>query len=242
MTTRRERLTTNASSIRNSICDLIKIDIINSSAYEMIDDDWPKKLRHVEQELQKRFAKRRQLIEAHESHYEAYKTQKTIFQRFFGQPPFAQDLVGLDSIDAEIADFQEQRRIYADILSSARRPVPEQDWLNHPFYSHNLKSWNFNYPADQLGLYLASLTGIGIVSKAIWRSWHIKRAAQVIQDSSADPGLVSFHRYFSRLNNDQLKDVARMRRHVTLRALGTAGLLIGAFAAFVQLKNTRRTN
>ncbi len=79
----------------------------------------------------------------------------------------------LQSVKDEIEDLKEQRRRLYDILQAAASippPVPVKEWSKSPFYSHTLKSWNFDYSVDQMGFYVTTLIGIGIVSKALWRS------------------------------------------------------------------------
>ena len=150
----------------------------------------------------------------------------------------------LQAVKEEIEDLKEQRRRLYDILQAAASippPVPEKDWSKSPFYSHTLKSWNFDYPVDQMGFYVTTLTGIGIVSKALWRSWNIKKAAEML-DNGVESEMLSFHRHFSGLNNEQLKDARMMRQAVKLKAFAFTGLLVTGFAAFVQLKNKNRFN
>ena len=55
----------------------------------------------------------------------------------------------LQAVNSQIEDLEEQRREYFKILQAAASippPVPEKDWSKSPFYSHTLKSWNFDYP------------------------------------------------------------------------------------------------
>ena len=93
-----------------------------------------------------------------------------------------------------------------------------------------------------MGFYVTTLTGIGIVSKALWRSWNIKKAAEML-DNGVESEMLSFHRHFSGLNNnEQLKDARMMRKAVKLKAFAFTGLLVTGFAAFVQLKNRNRFN
>ena len=72
-----------------------------------------------------------------------------------------------------------------------------------------MKSWNFDYPVDQMGLYLTGITGFGLISKAMWKSWNIKKAAEALE-KGADSDMLAFHRHFSGLNNEQLKDAKSM--------------------------------
>jgi hypothetical protein len=121
-------------------------------------------------------------------------------------------------------------------------PVPEKDWSKSPFYSHTLRSWNFDYPVDQMGFYVTAGTGIGIVTKALWRSWNIKKAAELLQQGDEESELLSVHRRLSGLNNLELKDQVIMRQFMKIKALAVAGMIIGGFIAFVQLKNKNRFN
>jgi hypothetical protein len=133
---------------------------------------------------------------------------------------------------------------YFKILRAAASippPVPEKDWSKSPLYSHTLRSWNFDYPPDQMDFYLFTLTGIVIVSKALWRSWNIKKAAEMLE-KGVESEMLSFHRHFSGLNNEQLKAARMMRRAVKLKAFAFTGLLLTGFTAFVQLKNKNRFN
>jgi hypothetical protein len=110
---------------------------------------------------------------------------------------------------------------YLKILQAAVSippPVPKKDWSKSPFYSHALRSRNFDYPADQMGFYLYTLTGIGILSKALWMSWNIKKAAEMLE-KGVETEMLSFHRHFSGLNNEQLKEARMMRKIVKLKPL-----------------------
>jgi hypothetical protein len=117
----------------------------------------------------------------------------------------------------------------------------EKGLVQVSFLSHALRSRNFDYPADQMGFYLFTLTGIGIVSKALWRSWNIKKAAERLE-TGVGTEMLSFHRHFSGLNNEQLKEARMMRKIVKLKAFAFAGLLVIGFTAFVQLKNKHQFN
>jgi hypothetical protein len=114
-----------------------------------------------------------------------------------------------------------------------------KDWSKAPFYSKTLKSWNFDYPVDQMGFYVTTLTGLGFISKALWRSWNITKAADALKKGVHDDSL-SFHRHFSGLNNDQLVDASKMRSFVKFRGFAIATAIIGGFTAFVQIKNRNR--
>lgn len=204
---------------------------------------------------QQRVKSYKQRVQAFEQKVKDYEQQKSLYQRLFGQPPLHPDpelLVDpelspdpeLQSVNSQIEDLKEQRRDYFKILQAAASippPVPEMDWSKSPFYSDTLKSWNFDYPVDQMGFYVTTLTGIGIVSNALWRSWNIKKAAEML-DNGAESEMLSFHRHFSGLNNEQLKDARMMRQAVKLKAFAFTGLLVTGFTAFVQLKNKNRFN
>jgi hypothetical protein len=97
-----------------------------------------------------------------------------------------------------------------------------------------------DYPVDQIGFYLTSLTAIGIVSKAFWRSWHTKKAAELLDQGESE--MLSIHRRLSGLNDKELKDEKILRRFMKIKALAIAGLLMTGFTAFVQLKNKNRFN
>jgi hypothetical protein len=117
--------------------------------------------------------------------------------------------------------WKEQRRRLYDILQAAGSippPVPEKDWSKSPFYSHTLKSWNYDYPVGQMGFYVTTLTGIGIVSKALWRSWNIMKPAEIFRQGvdSAEPGKFDFHMHNSGLTNeDNLVRAMVFRRYKT---------------------------
>jgi hypothetical protein len=166
-----------------------------------------------------------------------------LYQHLFGQPPLLPD-PELQSVNSKIEDLKEDKRqIYGILQAAASIPLllPETDWSKSPFFSHTLKSRNFDYPVDQMGFYVTTLIGFGIVSKAFWRSWNIKKAAEML-DNGVESEMLSFHRHFSGLNNEQLKDARMMRRVVKLKAFAFTGLLVTGFAAFVQLKNRNRFN
>ena len=90
-----------------------------------------------------------------------------------------------------------------------------------------------------MNLYLAGTTRFGLISKAMWKSWNIKKAAEALE-KGADSDMLAFHRHFSGLNNEQLKDAKRMRQVVKFKAFAAAGIFIAAFSAFVQIKNRNR--
>ena len=189
------------------------------------------KIKEIQQELKQLSQKQVELSKAH---------QQQFFLSSWLQGPDPE----LESVNSQIEDLKEQRRDYFKILQAAASippPVPEKDWSKSPLYSHTLKSWNFDYPVDQMGFYVTTLTGIGIVSKALWRSWNIKKAAEIL-DNGVESEMLSFHRHFSGLNNEQLKDARMMRKAVKLKAFAFTCLLVTGFAAFVQLKNRNRFN
>jgi hypothetical protein len=146
--------------------------------------DYRKEIDNTRQELKEISQKRLVLLEDHQQRVKAYEQQKTLYQQFFGQPPLPPDPI-LEAINSEISHLQIRELEYIKILQAAASattpPVPENDWTKSPFYSHTLKSWNYNYPADQMGFYLTSLIGIGTVSKALWQSWNIKKVAEMLE-------------------------------------------------------------
>ena len=154
----------------------------------------------------------------------------------------------LQSVKDEIARLDRREQEYLKILQAAASippPVPEKDWSKSPFYSHTLKSWNFDYPVDQMGFYVTTLTGVGIVSKALWRSWNIKKAAEIFKQGvdSAEPGKFDFHMHNSGLASEtNLVRAMASRGFITGKSVAVAGLLVTGFAAFVQLKNKNRFN
>ena len=169
--------------------------------------------------------------------------QKTHQQQFFLYRWLQGPDPDLQSVNDEIARLEKDKDNYFKILQAAASippPVLKKDWSKSPFYSHTLRSWNYDYPPDQMGFYVTTLTGIGIVSKAFWRSWNIKKAAEMLEKGGGESEMLSFHRHFSGLNNLELKYQVVWRRFLKLKALAVAGLLVSVFTAFVQLKNKNR--
>jgi hypothetical protein len=222
-----------------------------------------KQLSQKQLDLQKTHQQRvksyKQRVQAFEQRVKDYEQQKSLHQRLFGQPPLQPDpelLVDpdlspdpeLQSVNSQIQDLKEQRGRLYDILQAAASippPVPEKDWSKSPFYSHTLKSWNFDYPADQMGFYVTTFTGIGIVSKAIWRSWNIKKAAEIFRKGvdSAEPGKFDFHMHNSGCASEKnLGRAMASRGFITGKSVAAAALLVSVFSAFVQLKNKNRFN
>jgi hypothetical protein len=194
----------------------------------MMNDE---RIEKIQQELKELSQKQLELAKSHQRQFFLYRWLQ-------GPDP------ELQSVKDEIARLDRREQEYLKILQAAASippPVEEKDWSKSPFYSHTLKSWNFDYPVDQMGLYVTTLTGFGIMSKAIWRSWNIKKAAEML-NNGVESEMLSFHRHFSGLNNEQLKDARMMRQAVKLKAFAITGLLVTGFAAFVQLKNRNRFN
>ncbi len=67
----------------------------------------------------------------------------------------------------------------------------------------------------------------------------MKKAAEIL-DSGVETDMLSFHRYFSGLNNEELKSARIFRRIETIKGFALAGLIIGGFTVFVQVKNKHR--
>jgi hypothetical protein len=162
----------------------------------------------------------------------------------------------LRAVNYEIAQLErrkahlERRELeYLKVLQNAASvplPVPEKDWTKYPFYSHTLRSFNFDYPVDQMGFYLTTLTGIGIISKSIWRSWNMKKAVEMLEKGnhhSVEPGKFDFHMHNSGFQSEtSLIRAKSSRRYMIGRAFAVAGLMISSFTAFVHLKNKNRFN
>ena len=94
-----------------------------------------------------------------------------------------------------------------------------------------------------MGVYVTTLTGIGIVSKALWRSWNIKKAAEIFRQGvdSAEPGKFAFHMHNSGLvSENNLPRAMAFRGYMTGKSVLKAGLVVIGFAAIVQVKNTNR--
>ena len=77
---------------------------------------------------------------------------------------------------------------------------------------------------------------MGIIGKAFWRSWNINKAAEILKKGSHSD-MISFHRYYSGMNNEELKSPVLMRRIVKFNAFAKAGFLIIGLTIFVKLKN-----
>ncbi|KAJ2986916.1 hypothetical protein HDV02_006458 [Globomyces sp. JEL0801] len=205
------------------------------------------KIEKIQQELKQLSQRQMELSKAHQQRVMSHEEQKTLFQHLFGQLPLPPD-PELESVNSKIQDLKEDKRRLYDILQAAASvppPIPEKDWSNSPFYSHTLKAWNFDYPVDQMGFYVSTLTGVGIVSKALWRSWNIRKAAEIFKEGvdSVEPGKFEFHMHNSGLNNEKNLVTAMVSRgYITGKAFAVAGLIVTGFAAFVQLKNKNRFN
>ena len=120
------------------------------------------KIEKIQQRLEQLSQKQVELSKSHQQQFLLYRWLQ-------GPDP------ELQAVKDEIAHLKTREVEYLKILQAAASippPVPEKDWSKSPFYSHTLKSWNFDYPVDQMGFYVTTLTGIGIVSKALWRSWN----------------------------------------------------------------------
>jgi hypothetical protein len=145
----------------------------------------------------------------------------------------------LNYLNERLASLDNQRKDYGEILKAAasvRLPAPTQqqpDWTQYPFYCHTLKKYNYNYPADQFGLYFAVGTSALFIGKTFWKTWNIKKANEAKPDSLE----LSLHRYYSGLNDQQLKDAAKVRQFMKLRAVAISTLLLAVYNGYVQLKN-----
>ena len=96
-----------------------------------------------------------------------------------------------------------------------------------------------------MGFYVSILTGMGIVSKALWRSWNIKKAAEIFKEGvdSAEPGKFDFHMHNSGLaSENNLVRAMATRGYITGKAFAVAGLIVTGFVAFVQLQNRNQFN
>ena len=193
------------------------------------------KIEQIQQRLEQLSQKQVELSKAHQQQFFLYRWLQ-------GPDP------ELQSVISKIEDLKEDKDNYFKILQAAASippPVPEKDWSKSPFFSHTLKSWNFDYPVDQMGFYVTTLTGVGIVSKALWRSWNIKKAAEIFKQGvdSAEPGKFDFHMHNSGLaNENNLVRAMASRGYITGKSVAVAGLLVTGFTAFVQLKNKNRFN
>ena len=86
---------------------------------------------------------------------------------------------------------------------------------------------------------------MGIFSRALWRSWNTKKAAEIYRQGvdSAEPGMFDFHLHNSGLSSEKnLVRAMASRGYITGKSVAVAGLLVTGFAAFVQLKNKNRYN
>jgi hypothetical protein len=191
---------------------------------------------------------------------ERAQQNKFILNRWLGQAD-----PELQAVNYEIAQLERREAIaqlerreaqlerreleYLKVLQNAASvplPVPEKDWTKYPLYSHTLRSFNFDYPVDQMGFYLTTLTGIGIISKSIWRSWNMKKAVEMLEKGnhhSVEPGKFDFHMHNSGFQSEtSLIRAKSSRRYMIGRAFAVAGLMISSFTAFVHLKNKNRFN
>jgi len=200
-------------------------------------------IKEIQKKLEQLSQRQLELSKAHQLRVKSHEEQKTLYQRLFGQPPLQPD-PELQSVKEEIEDLKEEKRRLYDILQAAASippPVEEKDWSESPFYSHTLKSLNFASPADQMGLYVTTLTGIGIVSKALWRSYNIRKAYAAIQMGIEEDIGVYLHR--SGLTEEKHVCRAMQSRNRYIRfAFGKWAALVASFTAFVQLKNRNRFN
>ncbi len=205
------------------------------------------KIEQIQQELKQLSQKHLELERAHQQRVKSHEEQKTLYRHLFGQPPVQPD-PELQSVKEEIARLEKDKDNYFKIIQAAASippPVLKKDWTKSPFYSHTLRSWNYDYPPDQMGFYVTTLTGIGIVSKAFWRSWNIKKAAEIFKQGveSAEPGKFDFHMHNSGVASEKnLVRAMASRGYKTGKAVAVAGLLVTGFAVFVQLKNKNRFN
>ena len=200
-----------------------------------------KSIDKIQQEIKQLSQRKVELLKVHQQKIKSHEEQKTLYQYIFGQPPLQPD-PELQAVNEKIDRLDREKEKYFKILQAAP-PVPGRDWSKYPLYSHILMSWNFDYPPDQMGFYLITLTSIGTVSKAYWRSWNIKKAAEMLEKGELESEMLSFHRHFSGLNNEQLMKEAKIMRYIVkLKAFAFTGFLVTGFTAFVQLKNKNRFN
>ena len=189
------------------------------------------KIEKIQQELKQLSQKQVELQRTHQQQFFLYRWLQ-------GTDP------ELQAVKEEITRMEKDKDNYFKILQAAASippPVPEKDWSKSPFYSHTLKSWSFDYPVDQMGFYVTILTGIGIVSKALWRSYNIRKAYTAIQMGIKDDIDVYLHR--SGLNEEKNVYRAMKSRHRYVRfAFGKWAAIVASFTAFVQLKNRNRLN
>jgi hypothetical protein len=149
-------------------------------------NDDRKELKLIQEKLDQLSTKQLELVKANQQQVKTYEQQKTIYQQLFGQPPLPPD-PELEAINTQITDLKGREGEYFKVIQAATSVPPpptlalEKDWSKAPFYSKTLKTWNFDYPVDQMGFYLTSLTGIGIISKAFWKTWNMKLAEKAIQ-------------------------------------------------------------
>ena len=99
------------------------------------------KIKEIQQELKQLSQKQVELSKSHQQRFFLYRWLQ-------GPDP------ELQAVISKIENLKEDKRRLYDILQAAASippPVPEKDWSKSPFYSHTLKSWNFDYPVDQMG-------------------------------------------------------------------------------------------
>lgn len=124
-------------------------------------------------------------------------------------------------------------------LGSSKYEIADRDWTQYPLYSQTLRSLNFDYPVDQIGFYISTMTGVGFILRGFLRSWCVKEAAPLLEKGLQNEDL-SLYRHCSGMNNEQLKDSMRFRRIIKLRSFALAGCIISGFSGLVQIKNRNR--
>jgi hypothetical protein len=191
------------------------------------------KLELIEEKLDQLSTKQLELIEHHQ--------KQPFYYRWLATPD-----PKLDATNIAIARLEKDKENYFKVIQAAASVpppptlAPEKDWSKAPFYSKTLKTWNFDYPVDQMGFYLTSLTGIGIISKAFWKTWNMKLAEKAIQQNIADDIDVYLHRSGFPDEKQLLRAMKSRSRHITSAiALGVG--LVGVFTTFVQYKNKNRS-
>ena len=198
----------------------------------------------IERELEQLYGKQVELSKAWQERVKLYEGQKTLYHRIVGQPPLEKDRALL-AVEREIDGLQRDKENYLKIIASLPPPVPVEakDWSKSRFYSHTLRSWNFDYPGDQLGFYAYCLVGIGVVSRAFWRCWNIKQASEICAKGieTVEPGRFEFHMHSSGLPyGTNLVGAMGYRKYMVGMAFAKALLIVSGFAAFVRLKNRDR--
>lgn len=185
------------------------------------------KIKEIQQELKQLSQKQVELSKAHQQRVKSYEEQKTLYQHLFGQPPLPPD--------PELESVKEDKRRLYDILQAAASippPVPEKDWSKSPLYSKTVqKLTGATTPFEQYGLYGSIIGGVFLISRSLFRSYHVVKAIE-FPPGSEDR---SVHSYLAGATKEQLHHAQIFARRLRTRGiLGGILLPIGFITYLVQ--------